>query len=134
MVLHVRELANEEGQRLSRLAKRINNVVTLRRAQALLHSAQGFTSPRIAELLGLTVEWVRHIINEFNASGFDSLRPGTFDDEIRLEIVNMALTPPQKLGYPFTQWPLRKLRAALIEKEIVADISVSNSTRWVQWS
>ena len=32
----------------------------------------------------------------------------------------------QQLGYPFTQWSLRKLRAALIEKEIVADISVSN--------
>ena len=134
MVLHVRELANEEGQRLSRLAKRTNNVVTLRRAQVLLHSAQGFTPPKIAELLGLTVEWVRHIINEFNASGFDSLkpkpaaggRPRTFDDEIRLEIVNMALTPPPKLGYPFTQWSLRKLRTALIEKEVVADISVSN--------
>ena len=80
------------------------------------------------------MEWVRHIINEFNASGFDSLspkptaggRPRTFDDEIRLEIVNMALTPPPKLGYPFTQWSLRKLRTALIEKEEVADISVSN--------
>ena len=112
MVLHVREPANKEGQRLSRLAKRTNNVVTLRMAQVLLHSAQGFTPPKIAELLGLTLEWVRHIINEFNASGFDSLRPKpaaggrprTFDDEIRLEIVNMALTPPPKLGYPFTQW------------------------------
>lgn len=80
------------------------------------------------------MEWVRHIINEFNASGFDSLRPKpatggrprTFDDEIRLEIVNMALTPLLKLGYPFTQWSLRKLRTALIEKEVVADISISN--------
>ena len=56
MVLYVRELANEEGQRLSRLAKRTNNVVTLRRAQVLIHSAQGFAPPKIAELLGLTVE------------------------------------------------------------------------------
>ena len=101
MVLRVRELANEDGQRLSRLAKRTNNVMMLRRAQVLLHSAQGFTPLKIAILLGLTVEWVRHIINEFNARGFDSLRPRTFDDEIRLEIVNMALTPPPKLGYPF---------------------------------
>ena len=85
IVLRVRELANEEGQRLSSLAKRTNNVVTLRRAQVLLHSAQGFTPHKIAELPGLTVEWVRHIINAFNASGFDSLRPRTFDDEIRLE-------------------------------------------------
>ncbi|MCL4316656.1 MAG: hypothetical protein M1422_00065 [Candidatus Thermoplasmatota archaeon] len=46
MVLHVREPANEEGQRLSRLAKRTNNVVALRRAQVLLHSAHGFTHQR----------------------------------------------------------------------------------------
>lgn len=67
----------------------------------LLHSAHLFTPPKIAELLGLTVEWVRHIITEFNASGFDSLkpkpaaggRPWPFGDEIRPEIVNMALTP-----------------------------------------
>ena len=108
MVLHVRELANEEGQHPSRLAKRTDNVVTLGRAQVLLHSAQGFIPPRIAELPGLTVEWVRHIINEFNASGFVSLRRRTFDDEIRLEMVNMAPTPQPKLGHPFTRWSLRK--------------------------
>lgn len=100
----------------------------------LIRSVQGFAPPKIAELLGLTVEWVWHIIREFNASGFDSLspkpavggRPMAFDDEIRLEMVNMALTPPPKLGYAFRQWSLRKLRAALIEKDFVADISVSN--------
>ena len=60
MVLYVRELANEEGQLTStRLAKKTNNVVTLRRAQVHLHPAQGFIPPKIAELLGLMVEWVR---------------------------------------------------------------------------
>ena len=39
----------------------------------------------------------RHIITKFNASGFDSLRPRTFDDEIRLEIVNIALGLTPKL-------------------------------------
>ena len=41
-------------------------------------------------------------------------------------MVNMALTPPSSLGYPFTTWSLRKLRDAIVEKGIVADISVSN--------
>ena len=35
--------------------------------------------------------------------GFDSLRQSTFDDGIKLEIVNIALTPPSKLGCPFRQ-------------------------------
>ena len=59
------------------------------------------------------MEWVRHIINEVNASGFDSLRPKpvaggtqrTFDDEIRLGIANMALTPPAEAWLPL--WKCR---------------------------
>jgi hypothetical protein len=62
------------------------------------------------------VEWVRQIISELNVSGFESLkprpasgcRPRILDDEIRLEIVNMALTPPQRPDYPFTQWLLEE--------------------------
>ena len=136
MTLHVRTLLNEEGKKLSRTARKTNNAITLRREQIILHSAQGFSSPRIAIMLGLSVEWVRHIIHEFNARGFESLksspnrggtgRPRKFADEIRLEMVNMALTPPSSLGYPFTTWSLRKLRDAIVEKGIVADISVSN--------
>ncbi|MCL5253659.1 MAG: helix-turn-helix domain-containing protein [Candidatus Thermoplasmatota archaeon] len=87
-------------------------------------------------MLGLSVEWTRHIIHEFNEKGFDSLKPlpnngGTgrprkFADEIRLEMVNMALTPPSSMGCPFTTWSLRKLRDAIVESGIVADISISN--------
>jgi transposase len=106
----------------------------MRRAQVLLHSAQGFAPPKIADLLGLSVEWVRHIIKDFNKKGFKALdpkppaggRPRKFDDEIRLEMVNLALTPPRDAGYPFQQWSLRRLRKAIIEKEIVDYISISN--------
>ena len=71
------------------------------------------------------MEWIRQIISEFNVRSFDSLetkpaargKPRIFDDEIRLEIVNKALTPPPKFGHHFTQWSLRKLRMAPIEKE-----------------
>jgi hypothetical protein len=45
MVLHVRELANEDGQRLFRLAKRTNNVVTLKSGK-VVHSAQKFAHPK----------------------------------------------------------------------------------------
>ena len=41
----------------------------------ILHSAQGFTPSKIAEMLGLSVEWTRHLIHEFNENGFDPLKP-----------------------------------------------------------
>ena len=74
MALHVRPLLNEEGKRLSRTARKTNNAITLRRAQVILHSAQGFTSPKIADMLGLSVEWTRRITHEFNEKSFESLK------------------------------------------------------------
>lgn len=58
MVLYICELSNEERQRLSRLAMRTNNVAILRRVQVFPQWAQWFTHPKIAELLGLAVEWL----------------------------------------------------------------------------
>ena len=55
MTLHVRTLHNEEGKKLSMTARKTNNAITLRRAQVILHSAQGFTPPKIADMLGLSV-------------------------------------------------------------------------------
>lgn len=75
MALHVRALLNEEGKRLSRTARKANNAITLRRVQVILHSAQGFMPPKIADMLDLSVEWTRHIIHEFNEKGFESLKP-----------------------------------------------------------
>ena len=75
MALHVRRLLNEEGERLSRTARKTNKTITLRNAQMILHSAQGFTHPKIADVLGLSVEWTRHIIHKINEKGFDSLKP-----------------------------------------------------------
>jgi len=72
---HVSRLLNEEGKRLSRTARKTNNAITLRRVQVILHSAQGLTPPKIADVLCLSVEWRRQIIHEFNEKGFDSLKP-----------------------------------------------------------
>ena len=107
MTLYVRPLLIEEGKRLSGTAGKTNNAITLRMAQVTLHSAQGFAPPKIADMLGLSVEWTGHIIHEFNEKEFDSLkslpnrggtgRPRKFADEIRLEMVNMALSECHKV-------------------------------------
>ena len=131
MVLRV-ELSDEQGNRLRRLMKATRDVVVLRRAMVVMQSAQGYTPPRIAELMGLHVDYVREIVKAFQGGGFDSLnpkwgggRPRTFTDEIRKELANLATSRPADLGLPFQEWSLTRLRREAIRRGIVDDISTS---------
>ncbi len=53
MVVRVRTLRNEEGQRLAKICRHPGEPIELRRAQVILSSAQGFTPPYIARMVGL---------------------------------------------------------------------------------
>ncbi len=131
MVLRV-ELSDEEGNRLRRLMKRTRDVVVLRRAMVVMQAAQGYTAPRIAELMDLNVDYVREIIKAFHQGGFESLnprwgggRPRTFTDEVRGKLANLATSRPGDLGLPFQEWSLAKLRREAVRRSIVEDISTS---------
>jgi len=130
MTLHIREITNEEGNRLSRLVKTTSSVVTMRRAQCILHSAQGFSPPWIAGVLFMSPAWVRHIVQAFNEDGFESLyaryRGGghvKFEEEVRLEIVSLATSRPRDLGLPYNDWSLSKLQEEAVKRGIVPAIS-----------
>ena len=72
----VREISNEEGNRLLRMVRRSSgSVVTWRRAQMVLLSAQGMDVAAIATVTFASADRVRDVIHNFNADGFDSLRP-----------------------------------------------------------
>src|SRR5215213_609149 len=74
--VQVRELSNDEGNRLLRIVRRCSgSVVTWRRAQMVLLSAQGMAVPQIAEVTFTSADRVRDVIHNFNTDGFDSLRP-----------------------------------------------------------
>ena len=131
MTLRVRPITNAEGNRLLRLTRTTNSVVTMRRAQAVLHSAQGFSPPRIAAMLFMSPDWVRHILRRFDEDGFESLyaryRGGgevKFDDEARVQLVHLALSRPRDLGLPYNAWSLAKLREEAGKRGIVASISL----------
>ncbi|WHX15654.1 helix-turn-helix domain-containing protein [Streptomyces malaysiensis subsp. malaysiensis] len=74
--MRVRKIDSDEGQRLLRIVRRgTGSVVTWRRAQMVLLSAQGMDVAKIAEVTFTSADRVRDVIHNFNADGFDSLYP-----------------------------------------------------------
>ena len=74
--LRVREIDDDEGRRLVRIIRRgSGSVVTWRRAQMVLLSAQGMDVAAIAKVAFTSEDRVRDVIRNFNADGFGSLYP-----------------------------------------------------------
>jgi hypothetical protein len=74
--LRVREIDDDEGRRLVRIVRRgSGSVVTWRRAQMVLLSAQGMDASAIATVAFTSEDRVRDVIRNFNADGFASLYP-----------------------------------------------------------
>ena len=129
--LRVRELSNEEGNRLLRIVRRSSgSVVTWRRAQMVLLSAQGMDVEQIAKVAFTSPDRVRDVLNNFNGDGFESLypkysggRPLTFTLPQRQQIKKIALSRPVDHGLPFSTWSLTKLAEFLVAEGVVDDIS-----------
>ncbi|PBC36891.1 IS630 family transposase [Rhodococcus sp. ACS1] len=129
--VRVRPLDDDEGNRLVRIIRRgTGSVVTWRRAQMILLSAQGMPVPKIAEVSFTSADRVRDVIHNFNADGFDSLypkyaggRPKTFTLPERREIKKIAKSTPVEHDLPFSTWSLTKLAEFLVAEGVVDDIS-----------
>ncbi len=129
--VRVREITNDEGNRLLRIVRRSSgSVVTWRRAQMVLLSAQGMDVGQIAEVAFTSPDRVREVIHNFNDDGFDSLypryaggRPPKFTLRQRREIKKIALARPTDHDLPFSTWSLSKLAEFLVAEGVVDDIS-----------
>ncbi len=129
--VELREIRNEEGNRLLRIVRRSSgSVVTWRRAQIVLLAAQRMPAARIAEVVFSDPDTVREVIHNFNRDGFDALypryrggRPRTFTLPERQQIKRIALSVPIDLGQPFATWSLAKLADYLVAEGVVTDIS-----------
>ena len=76
--IRVREITNDEGQRLLQIVRRSSgSVVRWRRAQMVLLSAQGMEVAQIAKVAFTSPDRVRAVLRNFNDDGFDSLAPST---------------------------------------------------------
>jgi len=129
--LRVREIDDDEGRRLVRIIRRgSGSVVTWRRAQMILLSAQGMDATGIAKVAFTSEDRVRDVIRNFNADGFASLypkykggRPPKFTLPQRREIKKVAKSHPGDHGLPFSTWSLSKLAEFLVAEGVVDDIS-----------
>jgi transposase len=129
--LRVREIDDDEGRRLVRIVRRgSGSVVTWRRAQMVLLSAQGMDVAAIAKVAFTSEDRVRDVIRNFNADGFSSLypryrggRPPKFTLPQRREIKKIAKSRPAEHDLPFSAWSLSKLAEFLVAEGVVDDIS-----------
>jgi transposase len=127
----VRPISNDEGARLLRIVRRSSgSVVTWRRAQMVLLSAQGMAVAKIAEVIFTSPDRVRDVLHNFNADGFNCLypryrggRPPTFTLGQRQQIKRLALSRPQDHDLPLSTWSLAKLAEFLVAEGVVDDIS-----------
>ena len=129
--VRVREIDDDEGKRLVRIVRRgSGSVVTWRRAQMVLLSAQNMDVAGIAKVAFTSEDHVRDVIHNFNADGFDSLypryrggHPPKFTLPQRREIKKIAKSKPAEHGLPFSTWSLSKLADFLVAEGVVDDIS-----------
>jgi len=129
--LRVREIDDDEGRRLVRIVRRGSGpVVTWRRAQMVLLSAQGMDAAAIAKVAFTSEDRVRDVIRNFNADGFASLypkykggRPPKLTLGQRREIKKIAKSRPAEHDLPFSTWSLSKLAEFLVAEGVVDDIN-----------
>jgi transposase len=129
--VRVREIDDDEGRRLVRIIRRgSGSVVTWRRAQMVLLSAQGMDVPAIAKVAFTSEDRVRDVIRNFSADGFASLypkykggHPPKFTLGQRREIKKIAKAKPAEYDLPFSTWSLAKLADFLVAEGVVEDIS-----------
>ena len=131
----MREIDDDEGRRLVRIIRRgSGSVVTWRRAQMVLLSAQGMDVGAIAKVAFTSEDRVRDVIHNFNTDGFDSLYPRykggrapKFTLTQRREIKKIAKSRPADHDLPFSAWSLSKLAEFLVAEGVRAENLVRSS-------
>ncbi len=103
-----------------------------RHARIILSHTAGLSTQAIAATVGVHPNTVRNCVRRFEAHGLQGLAHGSagkpknvaFSEAVRDAIARVALQSPMHCGEPYTQWSLRRLRAHLLRRGVVAAISV----------
>jgi transposase len=130
MVIRVRDLTLEEGEKLRRVVRHGQDAIEFKRAQVILASAQGHSPPKISIITLTSEDYIRELIHAFNEHGMAVLkpkwgpgRPSRFTEEQRKGLVDLATSRPRELGLPYAEWSLTRLREEAIKRGVVETIS-----------
>lgn len=130
--VEVRPFKPHEGKKLIQVLRQGKDAIAVRRAEIITKSAQGQSARSIAADLHMSADYVRKVIKRFNEEGLDSLwaqytnggAPKKVQPEHEANLVELAMTPPNLIGLPFTHWSLEKLRDAAIARKLTPKISL----------
>lgn len=116
------------GERLSE--KRLSAKVYERyRLIALVR--EGMTPSAASRAVGCSDGKAEHWVHRFNASGFTTFekqpnhpgRPIIIDGQQVRALIRVALSRPEDLGLPFTQWSVSKLKAYCLKEGLIPPIT-----------
>ena len=93
--------------------------------------AEGMSANAAGKVVGCTDVKAQHWVHRFNASGFETFekqpnhpgRPIIIDGQQVRALIRVALSRPEDLGLPFTQWSVSKLRAYCLKEDLIPPIS-----------
>ena len=129
--IRVREITNEEGNRLLRIVRRSSgSVVTWRRAQMVLLSAQGMDVAQIAKVAFTSSDRVRRSCTTSTTTGSTPWRPVRRGPAAQIhpprapgDQEDRAVSRPVDHDLPFSTWSLSKLAEFFVAEGVVDDIS-----------
>ena len=92
---------------------------------------EGETALSASRLVGCSSGKAALWVKRFNESGFSTFekhpshvgRPQIIDSEQVRALIRVALSRPEDLGLPFTQWSVSKLKAYCLKEGLIPDIS-----------
>lgn len=130
--LVLRPLTAAEEQTLSeRLGEKRLPMKVYERYRLVALVRDGETAGSASRLVGCSDQKAEHWVHRFNASGFATFekqpnhagRPIIIDGQQVRALIRVALSRPEDLGLPFTQWSVRKLRTYCLKAGLIPPIT-----------
>jgi len=130
--LALRELTEAEERTLStRLAEKRLPAKIYERYRLIAVVRGGETAHCASRLVGCSDQKAELWVHRFNASGFSTFdrhpehkgRPLIIDGQQVRSLIRVALSRPEDLGLPFTQWSVSKLRAYCLKEGLIPPIT-----------
>lgn len=130
--LRLRALTEEEQSWLRRRLREKELPAKLHERYRIIDLVRrGETATAAARLVGCSEGKAQHWVHRFNAGGFATFerqpnhpgRPPIISSEQLRALIRVALSRPEDLGLPFTQWSVSKLRAYCLSAGLIPPIS-----------